>query len=347
MNPRTKLAALFLPTRRLIGSESPVVQPGGALGGQQWVVPRAECQYRRVDLAAMPSRQRAAAARLAATRYQPSPDAVTHVAWRGGIAHLWIWTSPPPEVASGEQRWIPESLILPPPLDDGPRLLRLARGCEGQVWEGGQLVLSQWWPDAPDADAWRRFLRAGGLESADSAVPAAQNLPWAQPWGEGGRDWLPGSAAGRERLAWLALGAVLVMALGWQLTGLLRWSAASARLASGLEATRAEMAPVLAARERAEQAQAEAERLRRLQSGASDYELMSRISAALPEGLRLQGWRREAGNLQVLVSGGGSDPRQYVAAFAAQPELAEASATPVGAGMQLTFKLPVKGGTPR
>ena len=346
MNPRKQLAALFLPTRRLTGTDpdtrtpGAVIQQGGALGGQQWVVPRAQCQYRRVDLSAVPSRQRAAAARLAAARYRPSPDSVVHIAWRRGIAHLWIWTSPPAEVASGEQRWIPESLLRAVPESEGPRLLAQVNGCEGQVWEDGQLMQSQWWPMPPDSDAWQRFLRAGGLESASMPTPVPEALPWSAPWGGGGRDWLPGSTAGRERMAWLALGAVFAVALGWQLTGLARWSLASASLAAELDDTRTRMAPVLAARERAEAAQAEAERLRALQSGASDYELAARVTAAQPEGIRLHGWKRESGSLQVLLAGGDSDPRKYVAAYAGRLGLAEVSATPLGSGMQLTFKLP-------
>ena len=342
MNLRKQLAAIFLPTRRLTGTDldppADLVQQGGALGGQQWVVPRAHCQYRRADLSSVPSRQRAAAAQLAATRYQPSPDAVVHTAWRHGIAHLWIWTSPPPAVASGEQRWIPESLLRAPPEADGPRLLAAVSGCEGQVWQGGQLVQSQWWPMPPDADAWQRFLRAGGLDSGTALPPTPETLPWAQPWGESGRAWLPGSAAGRERLAWVVLGAVLAVALGWQLTGLARWGLASASLASELERTRTQMAPVLAARESAEAAQAKAEHLRSLQSGTSDYELTAQILAAQPEGIRVGGWKRDANNLQVLLVGGDADPRKYVAAYAGQPDLADVTATPISGGMQLTFK---------
>ena len=343
MNLRTKLAALFLPTRRLIGVDAPVVQPGGALGGQQWVVPRAECQYRRVDLSQVPARQRAAAADLAARRHQPAPGAATHVAWRRGVAHLWIWAAPPPEVASGEQQWLPESLLLAPPVADGARLLRLARGTEGQLWEDGQLVLSQWWPQPPDPDAWQRFLRAGGLEPA-SSVPEPLSLPWSPPWGEGRRSLLPGSAAARERLAWLAVGAVVVLLLGWELTGLARWSLAGEHLAARLDATRAEIAPVLAARERAEQAQAEAERLRGLQTGASDYELMAQVVAALPEGTQLRAWTRDAGKLKVTLAGSERDPRKYVAAFAGHPQLAEASAVPANETMLMEFILPVQGG---
>jgi len=343
MNLRTKLAALFLPTRRLIGAEpgdadAPAVRAGGVLGGQQWVVPRADCQYRRTDLSGMPPRHRETAARLAATRYLPTADAVAHIAWREGVAHLWIWSSPPAEVAAGDQRWLPESLLFAPPAQDEARVLRTARGFEGQLWEDGQLVLSQWWPQVPDAGAWQRFLRAGGLDP-DPAVPAPLSLPWSEPWGEGKRNLLPGSAAGRERLAWLAAGVLVALLLGWELTGLARWSAAGSRLTARLDATRAEIAPLLSAREVAETAQAEADRLRSLQSGASDYELMARIAGALPEGIRFRAWNRNGEKLEVGVSGGDSDPRKFVVAFAGDPQLAEVSATPVADGMRLAFSL--------
>lgn len=343
MNLRTTLAALFLPTRRLIGVDTPLVQPGGMFGGQQWVVPRAECQYRQADLSNLPARHRESAARLAAARYRPTPESATHVAWRDGLAHLWIWAAPPAEVSSGEQRWLPETLLLAPPAEDGVRLLRLARGFEGQLWEGGQLLLSQWWPDVPDAEAWQRFLRAGGLESMLD-VPQPLSLPWSAPWGEGRRQWLPGSAAGRERLAWLATGAVVAIMLGWALTGLVRWNHASQQLTSRLDALRIQVAPVLAARERAETAQAELERLRGLQSGTSDYELMAQVAGALPEGILLQSWSRDGEKLRAVVTGGDPDPRKFVMAFAAQPRLADVSATPAGDGMQLVFTLPA---TPR
>lgn len=346
MNLRTKLAALFSPTRRLIGADPPIVEQGGILGGQQWVVPRAECQYRQVDLSALPLRQRAAAGRLAAMRHLPSPGAVAHLAWRQGTACLWLWPAPPPEVASGQQRWLPESVLLAPPAQDGPRLLRLARGVEGQVWDKGRLVLSQWWPAAPDPDAWQHFLRAGGRDPVAHPLPVPEVLPWGAPWAQDRRSLLPGTAAARERLAWLAAGGLLALVLGWELTGLLRWRMASQNLAAQLETTRGEVAPLLAARERAESAQAEIERLRQLQSGQSDYELIARVIAALPEGTVLRSWRRNPGKIEAIVSGPERDPRKYIAAFVEVADLAEVSATPVAGSMRLDFTLPVREAAP-
>lgn len=338
MNLRQTLAALFSPTRQLIGTESPVVRQGGALGGQEWVVPRAECQYRSVDLASVPARQRQAAARLAVVRHQPTPAASTHVAMLGDRAHLWIWADPPAEVAAGERRWIPETRLLGQAEADGPRLLRLARGFEGQVWEGGQLLQSQWWPQAPQAGEWQRFLRAGGLEPSGD-MPGAIAPAWGQPWGEARQGLLPGGAAARERLAWTTLAVLVALGLGWEAAGLLRWSMAAQQVNARLDALRTELAPVLAARERAEQAQAELARLHGLQSSTSDYVLMAHVLEPLPEGTRLRGWLREDDKLKVSVSSSETDPRRFVTAYATSATLSDASATPGGGGMHLAFSL--------
>lgn len=342
MNLRKTLAALFSPTRRLITGEPTPVQRGGLLGGRQWVVPRADCQYRRVDLSALPARQRAAAARLAVARHEPTPGAITHVTWHGGIAHLWIWSTPTPAATRGEQRWIPESLLAAPPVGDGPRLLRLVRGVEGQVWHAGHLVSSQWWAQPPAAEAWQRFLRAAGRDpNAFPAVPQPAAVPWSvTPWGDRQRD-LFASAAMNERMAWTATFALVALALGWQTAALTRWEEASAAMATRLDAARAKATPLLAARERAEAVQAEIEHFSTLQDSTSDYVLMAQIIGALPEGAQLKGWLREAGKLQVSVQSSESDPRAIVAAFGKLANLADVTATPLDTGgMQLVFTLP-------
>lgn len=344
MNLRSKLAALFSPTRRLTGDEASLVQQGGLLGGQESVVPRAECQYRRLDLTAMPARQRSAAARLAVSRYEPSPDAATHVAWTGGIAHLWIWATQAPATGRGEQRWIPETLLAAPPVADGPRLLAMNPGVEGQLWQSGQLLTSQWWPQSPDQDAWQRFLRGAGLDPEMAPLtPQPIALPWsASPWGERQRGGFAASAA-NESFLWMAAFTLLALALGWQVAGLVRWGNAGKALASQLEVARQVAAPLLAARERAEQLQTDTEHLLQLRAEGSDYELMGEIIAALPEGTQLKAWRRDSDKLQVAVQSGEADPRKFVSAFEKLPQLADVTATPVaGDIMQLAFTLPGK-----
>lgn len=339
MTLQKTLVAYFSPTRYLVGTEDAPLRKGGRFGGVQWVVPRARCQYRQLDMTAIPARQRASAARLALAAQLPAPDALSSVAWRQGVAHAWIWIDPPPEFATGRRRWIPESLLVPPPRESGARILQLSAGVEAQVWKDGELVASHWWPRMPDDQGWGRFLRSAGLDQT-TPLPAAEPFVWlASPWAEQPREWMPGSVDAQERVAWVAAAALVALVAGWQLTALARWHVASERLAQRLEVARAEVAPVLEARERAEHAQAEAQRLRELQLGLSDYDLMAQVVSALPEGAQLASWRREPGRLVTVVNGGDGDPRTFVTAFVRKPPLDEVTAVPAGAGMQLTFDL--------
>ena len=137
--------------------------------------------------------------------------------------------------------------------------------------------------------------------------------------------------------------ALLALALGWQIAGLVRWSNAGKALASQLEVARNAAAPLLAARERAEQSQQDTEDLLQLQSGSGDYELMGEVIAALPQGAQLKAWSRDSDKLQVAVQSSESDPRKFVSAFEKLPRLADMTATPVAGGtMQLAFTLPAK-----
>lgn len=344
MNLWNQLAALFSPKRRLVNDDTGRVSPGGVFGGQEWVVGRGECQYRREDLRALPARRREQAGKLAAARHRPSPSALTHVAWTGGVAHFWFWLDPSTAEEGARRRWLPESLLLAPPHADGVRLLQLARGVEAQHWEHGMLAGSQWWADMPGEEDWLRFIRATGREpAAQSGIPQPQRLPWSmRPWGE--TSWMQRlSTAFDEKAVWLLLFAVLAAGLGWQLASLLRWQTASDQLAAQVERMRMTVGPLLTAREQAEQARDELLRLQALRPLAgSDYQLMAGIAGRLPEGSRLLTWKREAGKLQVTVQSAETDPRAFVEAFEGDARLSDVAVTPLASGsLQLAFELPV------
>lgn len=342
MKPWNKLAALFLPTRRLVNDDQGKVSRGGPFGGQQWVVSRGECQYRREDLRALPARRRLQAGRLAAIRHKPSSAALSCVAWTGGIAHYWFWAAPAMVEAGGERHWIPESLLLPPPGADGIRLLGLSQGYEAQSWHQGVLASSQWWEQVPGTEAWSRFVRSTGLDPAVMPdVPTPIHLPWSdQPWGEA--SWgqrLAGVLD--EKVAWLLLFAALAVGLGWQSTAVLRWQLAGKELSARVEHMRAEVGPLLAAREQAEQGQAELERLQALRTPNDDYALMAEIASHLPDGSTLINWRRETDKLQTAVRSSETDPRAFVVALGNTPRLSGVAVTPLAEGvMQLAFELP-------
>ncbi len=311
------------------------------------MVPRAECQYRRQDFSNIPPRQRASVARLASKRYEPVVDSPAYVAWRAGVAHFWIWS---PTAANARlpagARWIPETVLLPAPVGNAERLLRLMRGYEGQVWREGDLVASQWWESVPDADAWQRFLRGAGLASSQLPPPAPEQFPWELvPWGRAQRIGVDNAQA-YERLAWHVLLVVALCALAWEGASVYRWDVASRTMAAQLENHRLKAEPALAARDRAEAARDSIAGLTRLQNGIDDYVLMAEVASALPQGAQLASWRREPGKLHIGVKTDEQDPRVFVEAFSGLPQLASVTATPVSAKgqMMLDFSLPVPDG---
>ena len=341
MTLRERLTTLFSPTRRLGDPEPRVLHAGGALGPVEWVVPRAQCHYRRLDFSQLSPRQRAAAAAVAVRRQEPAPGALHHIAWTGGTAHAWVWPEPDADQLAGESGWIPETLLRSPPTEDGPRLLAMMHGVEGQVWRENELRASQWWPEPPSAAAWRRFLRAAGLAPADDQVPAPEALDWAnRPWGDRPAG-LPGSPAALERLAWAAGIGVVALGLGWQLLALASWSVGQWRLDQQLEQLRAQATPLLEARERADAALESLQAYHTLASADGDYALVAEVIQPLPADTRLVAWRREGDRLQVGLQSAETDPRRFVSAYQSHPRLADVAANPVpnGTGMQLDFDL--------
>lgn len=339
MSLRNRLAAIFSPTRRLADAGREVVSEGGVLGGLQWVVPRADCHYRRIELPAVPSRKRDAAARIAARRFEPQPEALFHVAWTGDTAHVWSWPAPVADI--DEASWIPETLLRPPASRDGLHLLGLVRGVEGQSWRDGTLRASQWWPEPPSLREWQHFARACGfgLEAA-STVPLVESPRWDEPWGSGARG-VQASPAVLERWGWRAVVTVVLLLLGWQLAAQLSWAVARERLDDRLAALRSEATPLLAARERAEVALGSLRLLLDLQLGFSDYQLMADVIAPLPADARLVEWQRDGRNLAVIVQSADTDPRLFVSAYTGHPQLSGVVATPMPEGaMGLEFALP-------
>lgn len=293
------------------------------------MVPRAQLRHRRIDYSALAPRQRVDAARIALQR-DALPGELYRLAWRAGVAHVWTWQPEAAPAARVRAGWMPESLVQAPPAGfDGIRLLRQLEGVEGQVWRGGDLVASQWWDDVPAPGVWQRFLRGASVgPEAAARVPDAVASPWSPPWARV-RDRASGGSPG-ERWAWRAVALTAAAAIGWQWAALEAEREALAALQADMDALRADSMPLLDARERADAARADIERLRALQRGSSDYSLMVAVRAPLPDAARLVSWDRKGEKLAVRVEGGGGDPRDFVRAYESIRLLSNVQAAPVG-----------------
>lgn len=265
------------------------------------------------------------------------PDAVSRIAWNGSTAH--IWTRRLDGTQGSPRAWMPESLVRTPAFADGPRLVATVRGVEGQVWRDGALTASQWWPEPPALESWRRFLRSAGTSpDADAGVPQPQSVPWGRPWAD--LQGAGGDSGRLERLAWLTVLGGIAFALGWQVSAYQRGKAAMDSLQQRMDEARGRARPLIEARERADAAATQLARLRTLQLPTSDYVMMAEMFVRLPKDARLMAWQRQDDKLGVSVLSAEEDPRVFVDAFAGHTRLSRVHASPGAPGtMQLAFEL--------
>jgi len=348
MSLRHRLTALFSPHRRWLAPEVGRVQAGGPFGPREAVVPRRACTHFRLPLPALAAAGRAAALDLAVRRVAPGPEPRYAAVWQGGVAQVWVLDAQAAADARETERLVAESSLLPAPAQpDGVRLLAVAGAVEGQAWREGQLVASRCWPAPPSPAAWALFLRAAGLPAAnDGPPPLEAPAPAAQPWGQPTARWR-WAPAQLEAAFWRGSALLLGLLLGWPLVAALLWGSASAWQAQRLAELREASAPLIAAREQAEQAQARLDALARLAAGPVDAALLADLRERLPPEDRLLGWLRDGNRLHIELRAASADPRRYVQALAGHPLLAGVVANPGEAGrMQLDVELPLPEAAP-
>ncbi len=181
------------PSRRalLLGDryESPAARPFGA---QVVVLARSRCRIKWFRLNTVPAAERLAALRMQALAWRPFDDCAFALALRGDSGMALAWDDGRARQSLLDAGCEPlRCRLVPEPMlrqagSDGARLLRCTEGFEGQVWHGGWLCASRWWPAAPGTQEWRLFLHAGAGTVTDlpqASYPAAEQAPWLnKPW---------------------------------------------------------------------------------------------------------------------------------------------------------------------
>lgn len=140
--------------------------------GERVLLSRALCHYEVIRSPAGANMLKVVkAARMAARARTPVADAAFYFDWQGDQLGVWSWPASIAEQLEGlEGDFLPETMLHPAG-DDGPRLVEVMDGVEGQVWVGGRLIASRWWRRKPDERQWADFLRAS--RCAPAPVPEA------------------------------------------------------------------------------------------------------------------------------------------------------------------------------
>ncbi len=278
----------------------------------EWILSRALCRYRVLDFAEVPRSKRVAALRLQLSQFAPFAEPGYAVAWEGAAAQVWCWDDAKlreatrgADVLSSRIRIVPEPLYFLP-LTDGPRLLKVTEGYEGQVWKGNTLVRSRFWMTQPAVPEWIAFQRdAGILPDQQQPHPAAlERELLAQPYT---RADIGLYAATGLSLAEPVLLFVLIAALGtssaWYLTRYWKISSRSDQLTAQFKSLESIAAPVLAARERAIDNQVFASQLARISAFPDQLSLLAAFASAFnSDGVVLRDWNFNLGKLRATVA---------------------------------------------
>lgn len=286
-------------------------QPEAGFGKASWVLARALCRFKYLDLAQVPDSARTQALLLQIPQFSPYPATGHYAVWQNGRALVWYWDQDAllrsmAEVGLASRRvpvW-PET-VLYAPLNAGLRLVKNLHGVEGQWWQDGHLLQCRWWPAPPDAQDWLAFQRDLGLalEARQLEVPVAQSLDLqAAPTLRSAAS--AGLAGGwrDERLAY-ALGTLLLFVpTAWIGAGTLKTQLALQDVRTTSSAVELKARPLLEARNRALRIASRNQALVALDPYPNPLDLMARITGALPKGgAYLKEWDFQDGKLKVVL----------------------------------------------
>lgn len=286
-------------------------QPQPGFGKATWVLARALCRFKYLDLAQVPEAARAQALLLQIPQFSPYPNTGHYAAWQHGCALVWYWDQDAllrsmagVGLASQRVRVWPES-VLYAPLGSGLRLVKNLHGVEGQWWQDGRLRQCRWWKETPDAQEWLAFQRDMGLvlEARQLEVPPAQSLALqAAPTLRSAASAGLSGGWRDERLAY-ALGAVLLFSpTAWIGAGMLKTQLALQDVRTTSGAVEAQARPLLEARDQALRIASRNQALLALDPYPDPLDLMARIAGALPKGRAyLKEWDFKDGKLKVVL----------------------------------------------
>lgn len=245
---------------------------------------------------------------------------------------MWYWSRGRiAELLAGQRarriEFVPEALYTGGVREDGHELLALANGVEGRLWKQGDLVANRWWPVAPDADAWRAFLRSAGIATT-ATDPATTPAPMAAPigaqrWSAGARrpgKQLPlsGLAAYAPQAA-VAAGLALLLLYSFQVGNIIRSQIDVWRARAASQDLDASLERILAARESADRDLAAVRQVLQLRAGRPQLQLLAEATRLLPgNDWQIVRWNQPTPErVELVLNLPGANPEQLVSAWEA------------------------------
>lgn len=300
-----------LPVRRFLQGTEKTETPQIRFGALQWVLTRPMYRFHAFNFAQVPPKNRTQALRLELAQWTPFANSDYYVGWHGQQAMVWGWDADKVQqaiVAQGlkpqRARILPES-VLQTPFQSGLCLTHCREGYEGQLWVGGQLERSRWWPQLPAQGEWLMFQRDAAVPPNKQQIqpPAPRVSPLnLQPWvNEAGSS--SDKVIQLERLI-IALGILLLsLPTFWYGFGLYKMQQSMVQLREQLAQLQREAEPIIQARSQALDYLMRINTLRALSTYPGQLELMSKVADALPRDKSyLKDWDFQSGQLKVTIA---------------------------------------------
>ena len=269
-------------------------------------------RFARFSFKPVPGAKRAQALQLQLREWSAYPVTGQYVAWDGGDALVWAWDAErvnaaivAAKLAPARVRVVPET-VLHAARASGLYLVSCLDGVEAQLWRGGRLTHSRWWPARPGAADWINFQRDAGIlpqaqmEQLPAAQPASlQAHPWCKPAG------LAAFGGGLQHEFRLAAGGAVVLAAFtlWYGIEIVKIHQAFERHSSELAALEQRARPMLEARRQAQDALARVQVLQGHDRFPDQLTLLAGVSQQLPRpGTHLREWEYRDGKLKFTLA---------------------------------------------
>lgn len=327
-------------------------RPAGLMGKwqAQWVIDRAFCIFRSLDLRHVPRNERQQALELKLAVLSPFRQSGQYVVWKDGIAQIWLWDQQLCDQAeqtltelSANYRRIPETLMQPPlsSEDDKPhvRLVSQRQGYDLQVWQQGVLLLSHCYPAMPAVEQYQHLLRGvHGLEMPGAlSAESVATLP--KPWATSAAI----SAIGEwERWTPYALSALLLMGTVFNIGQGLTWWWSGKDIRAESQTLAAEIEPILSARGKAISATQKAAALQQIYTDKPrQMPMLNEVADLLPNDTQLEIWRFRDDQLELRIKTNRSDPRFFVQKFQDTGRFSNVKVEPMASGDGLLLHMTV------
>lgn len=313
-----KLLKRFFQTRqyRQTDSEVTLVGPRYGLGRQQWILPRSVCLFRTIRIDGIPSSDLQNVIELKILEWSPYQETGKYLARMGKYILVWIWDQEKHARKAEEHNAqkipvFPETVMTKPEPGNTAGLYTCLAGYEARIWEQGILTAAHWWPERPTREQWSLFALRNDISPADFPRSSVVADFLVKPWGAGYGSRLVFNLQAHEYTIVRFLALILALYLFSLGSIALKTRREIAAVTEDVAIRERQVTPILNDRSEAWEYLEKVKQLYAVVPFPSQLQVMDEVIRIIP-GAEIRKWEYRKGELTVLLTGKGLDPRVII-----------------------------------